>query len=91
MDLQALLTLYRRDARTMQIAQIATSVEANTRIYLNGLVGSQSALVAVATWLEARQTHLFVLENKETAAYFQNDLTQLLEQHKDALFFPFSF
>ncbi|MBK6889752.1 MAG: transcription-repair coupling factor [Sphingobacteriales bacterium] len=91
MDLQALLTLYRRDARTMQIAQIATSVEANTRIYLNGLVGSQSALVAVATWLEARQTHLFVLENKETAAYFQNDLTQLLEQHKDALFFPDSF
>ena len=58
-----------------QIQQLASGFQlAASRAYVQGLVGSQQAFVAAATYWAAPQPHLFILENKEDAAYFENDL-----------------
>lgn len=63
---------------------------AQSRAYLQGLVGSQQAFVAAAAYWAAPQPYVFILENKEEAAYFENDLKTILEK-KDVLFFADSF
>jgi transcription-repair coupling factor (superfamily II helicase) len=58
--------------------------------FLSGLIGSQDAFVAAAVFKQTDFNHLFVLSDKEEAAYFQNNLKNLL-QNKDVFFFPDSF
>lgn len=89
MELDNLLTRYTDDSRTAQLVS-AFQILNGARLHLSGLVGSQEAFVAAGTYLAAPQCHLFILENKDEAAYFQNDLKMLL-QRKDVLFFPDSF
>ena len=55
-----------------------------------GLVGSSIAFYAVATAQVKGGKHLFVLENKEAAAYFLNDLQGICGDQDKALFFPAS-
>ncbi|MFN8278536.1 MAG: transcription-repair coupling factor [Chitinophagales bacterium] len=57
---------------------------------LTGLVGSQEAFVAAAVFQQSKYNHLFVLSDKEDAAYFQNNLKSLLPQ-KEVFYFPDSF
>ncbi len=64
------------------------------KLRLRGAVGSAKALIANATANNINTTHVFVLEDKEKAAYFLNDLENIsnyqkeqLEQ-KNILFFP---
>ena len=89
MDLQALLDRYQRDPRIGKlIANLQDSPP--SRLHLRGVVGSLDALIGASTFLAAPRTHLFVLNDKEEAAYFLNDLQALL-QKKDILFVPDSF
>lgn len=89
-DLSKLLKRYITDKRIQQISsQIAQ--ESEVRIHLEGLVGSQNSFVAAATYFNHPMPNLYILENKEEAAYFMNDLKSLFEQKKDVLFFPDSF
>ena len=60
------------------------------RLKLKGLVGSLDAVVAASVYGLNHQNHLFVLHDKEEAAYFYNDLQNLL-QGKEVLFFPTSY
>jgi len=61
------------------------------------MVGSSRAFVPAAVTRQCKGIHLFVLPDKETAAYFFNDLEQLLAQKeltsekRQVLFFPSSF
>lgn len=89
MQLNDLLGLYRDDPRTEKIA-LAVGAEQPQQLHLEGMVGSSPAFLAAATWMKAPAHHLFILANKEQAAFFQNDLSNLLEK-KDILFFPDSF
>ncbi len=89
MNLQQLLQFYATGSRTQKIVS-ALKTKAATRLHLNGLAGSQQAFVAAGLYLADPKTHVFVLENQEQAAYFQNDLKNLLEK-KNILFFPDSF
>ena len=65
--------------------------------WLNGLAGSSLAVVAAAAISKIKGTHLFILNEKEQAAYFFNDLESLFEekessfQRKKTLFFPTSY
>jgi transcription-repair coupling factor (superfamily II helicase) len=59
-------------------------------LFISGLIGSQDAFVAAAVFKETDFNHLFVLSDKEEAAYFQNNLKNLL-RNKDIFFFPDSF
>jgi transcription-repair coupling factor (superfamily II helicase) len=48
-------------------------------LHLRGLVGSADSVVAAALFNEAGSTHLFILPDVEEAAYFRNDLENMLE------------
>lgn len=48
------------------------------RVQLRGLAGSQAAFIAAATLRQTAVPHLFILPDKEQAAYFLNDLETLL-------------
>lgn len=53
-----------------------------------GLVGSSFALHAKAITESHQGKHLFILENKEAAAYFLNDLQGISNSKSEILFFP---
>jgi len=53
---------------------IALSTAPQSKLHLRGLVGSGSALVAYATMQKAGGVHLFMLPDKEEAAFMLNDL-----------------
>ena len=53
-----------------------------------GLVGSSFALHAKAITESLQGKHLFILENKEAAAYFLNDLQGISNTKSEILFFP---
>lgn len=74
------------------IQSIAERIKPNetTRLRLKGLVGSLDAVVAAATFQINKQTNIFVLHDKEEAAYFHNDLQNLMGE-KEVLLFPTSY
>ena len=59
------------------------------RLHLQGLVGSSRSLVTAAVFESTSQTHLVLLPDKESAAYFFNDLQQILGDR--VYYFPSSF
>lgn len=54
------------------------------------MVGSLDAVVAAATYQINKQTNIFILHDKEEAAYFHNDLQNLMGD-KEVLLFPTSY
>jgi transcription-repair coupling factor (superfamily II helicase) len=61
-----------------------------SQIQIQGLIGSMDAFVAAGVFKRSTTNHLFILDTKEEAAYFQNNLKSLLGQ-KDVFYFPDSF
>jgi len=59
-------------------------------LHMTGLSGSSPALVAASVLANSSDSHVFVLPDKETAAYFQNDLNNFLK-NGSSLFFPSSY
>ncbi|WP_066756993.1 transcription-repair coupling factor [Crocinitomix algicola] len=65
--------------------------EEAVKISLKGLVGSSAAVVAHGILKNGNSSHLFVLSDKEEAAYFFNDLENLNKNASNILFFPHSY
>ena len=61
------------------------------KISLKGLLGSSAAVVANAVLKNKSGFHLFVLSDKEEAAFFLNDLENLNKTASNILFFPHSY
>ena len=61
-----------------------------TEIAINGLVGSSLSLILAHLFSKSSSNFLLVLDNKEEAAYYLNDLEQLLPENQ-ALFYPASY
>ena len=59
-------------------------------LYWEGLQGSSIALFATALGKVKEGKHLFILDDKESAAYFLNDLQALYNDPNKVLFFPAS-
>jgi transcription-repair coupling factor (superfamily II helicase) len=75
-----------------QVDQVANALqEAEIRIHLKGLVGSSRAAIASAVASQVPGNHLFVLSDKEEAAYFLNDLENLFPNEKHIVFYPASY
>lgn len=75
-----------------QVDQVANALqEAEIRIQLKGLVGSSRAAIASAVASQVPGNHLFVLSDKEEAAYFLNDLENLFPNEKHIVFYPASY
>ncbi len=88
-NLQRVLERYRNDKRTQQI-NAALSGESPTRLKVTGTVGAQEAFVLAGTHLAQPRSYLFIANDKEEAAYLQNDLAAILDK-KPVWFFPDSF
>ena len=70
-----LLTLFRNDARIERIA--AGLQPPNARVQIASTIGSSQALIAASVIDRTKGVHVFVLTDKEEAAYFINDLEAL--------------
>ena len=89
MKIADFVKLYKNNSMVLGVAD-AIRPNHTFRLKLKGLVGSLDAVVAASVYGLNHQNHLFVLHDKEEAAYFYNDLQNLL-QGKEVLFFPTSY
>ncbi len=90
MNLQVLQGLYQNDIRLKQIAAGISLPAPKIRICLDNLRGSAVNFVATAIWQMSDANHVFILNDKEEAAYFHNDMEHLTGA-LDICFFPDSF
>ncbi|MEA5405841.1 transcription-repair coupling factor [Arcicella sp. DC2W] len=85
------LTLYREDGFVQTIAEQIKKPNEYPHIQIKGFIGSLDAVVASALHLlDEKQSHLFVLSDREEAAYFINDLQNLVGEER-VLSFPMSY
>jgi transcription-repair coupling factor (superfamily II helicase) len=76
--------------KAMYYAEEQLNDKFRKHIHLHGLNNSAAAVFASELIKKTNHSHLFILQDKEKAAYFQNDLKQLFEK-QDILFFPSSY
>ncbi|MEM8524528.1 MAG: transcription-repair coupling factor [Bacteroidota bacterium] len=88
-NLEQLLEKYLADQRIQEITAILQQPQ-TTRTQLLGMVGAVDAFVLAAAFKKHRQHYLFIANNKEEAAYLQNNVAALFEK-KTIHFFPDSF
>ena len=88
MNLPQLIGLYKEHAAS-KLLQQSLNDNPKSKIHFKGLVGSQDVLLAANILKEVKRPHLFILSDKEEAAYFLNDLESILQ--KEVLFFPGSY
>lgn len=81
------LNLYCADGLVKTVA--AGIAAQNPHIRIKGLAGSLDAVLVAASFTLHPQDYLIVLQDREEAAYFQNDLQSLLGQ--EILMFPMSY
>ncbi len=85
------LKLYREDGLVQTIAERLKSTKNHPHLQVKGLLGSLDTVLAAATYLiNPSQTHLYVLSDREEAAYFLSDLQNLLGDDAAELF-PMSY
>lgn len=73
------------------MAQIASSLsQYGQKVHLGGLVGSSLSFVLQALFKKTEQPFLVILDDKEEAAYYLNDLEQMVGAD-DVLFYPGSY
>ncbi len=82
------LNIYRADGFIKTVAAEIKASE-NQNIQLKGLSGSLDAVVLSSIFKIHPQDYVVVLHDKEEAAYFQNDLQNLLS--REILLFPMSY
>ncbi|SEN60334.1 transcription-repair coupling factor [Flavobacterium sp. CF108] len=89
MSKNALYTIYDNLPKAEQIA--ANLLEGNQiKMHLQGLLGSAVSFVIRSVFKKTELPFLIVLDNKEEAAYYLNDLEQMIGE-QDVLFYPASF
>ncbi|MCV9927996.1 transcription-repair coupling factor [Flavobacterium sp. LS1R49] len=89
MSKSALYTTYDNLPKVQQIAnQLLENNEA--KLHLNGLLGSSVSFVIRSLFKKSELPFLVILDNKEEAAYYLNDLEQMIGE-QDVLFYPGSY
>src|ERR1700740_1664816 len=90
MNLEVLQGFYQGDIRLKQIAAGIALPGHKIRGYLDNLRGSAINFIAAGLWPASDFNHVFILNDKEEAAYFHNDIEHLTKG-LDIFFFPDSF
>ena len=88
MTKQTLLSVYQNAPKVQLIAQALEQRE--MKINARGLVGSGLSFVIQALFEKVNRPFLLLFNDKEEAAYYLNDLEQLISDH-DVLFYPGSY
>ena len=96
MTVSEILNIYQNSPKTGHIASLLDNKNIE-RLHLKGMVGSQRSFVAASVFQAIRGTHVFILPDKESAAYFHNDLESIFAERdmeyskRHVLFFPTSY
>lgn len=96
MTINEILDLYADSPAVRQIAEQLTDDRVK-RLHIDGSKGSMRAFVAASLLQLLKGNQIFVLPDKETAAYFHNDLESLFGERdmeyskRKVLFFPTSY
>ncbi|WP_442592257.1 transcription-repair coupling factor [Pedobacter sp. AW31-3R] len=88
MNIRDLINRYKTDERIVALAKSLNKGK-GTKLQLKGLVGSADATIALTAYFLLHKPQLFILPDREEAAYFLSDLESILE--KEVLLFPSSF
>ena len=91
-----LIGQYLKDSRTIEVSE-SLNRGSRSRFSLKGLIGSSRAFVCASIFQKTPHVHLAILPDRDTAAYFLNELEQIFgetsaeSEKKNVLFFPSSF
>ena len=88
MELKNFLKLFREFPQIDQTAKVLS--RPNSHIHWKGHVGSSRSISAIAVAEQTPGHHVFILNDKEEAAYFLNDLEGIYPEDKRILFYPSS-
>ncbi len=90
MQVQDFLALFQKDAFVQTIAEPLKS-DTPKQLQIKGLVGSLPAVLATVMSQLTKRHQVFVLPDREEAAYFHNDLQNLMMPNREIFFFPMSY
>jgi len=85
---QAIVSQYQKSAKTQQVLQEIQ--QEHNQFHISNLAGSSLSFVISETFKKADKPYVIILNDKEEAAYYLNDLEQLLGD-KHVLFYPGSY
>ncbi|WP_299105812.1 transcription-repair coupling factor [uncultured Tenacibaculum sp.] len=88
MSKQTIVNYYQQSARVSKI--VSALQQEQNHFQISNLVGSSLSFVISETFKQANKPYLFICNDKEEAAYYLNDLEQLLGD-KNVLFYPGSY
>lgn len=89
MELSAILSTF---AKLPQIDQASSTLSLESvRLHMKGLIGSSKSIAAACIAQQLPSHQLFILNDKEEAAYFLNDLEGLFPNDKRVMFYPASY
>jgi transcription-repair coupling factor (superfamily II helicase) len=83
--------LYKSYDNSQKVKQISDILlQSGQKTQLNGLIGSSLSFVAQSLFNKIEKPFLLILNDKEEAAYYLNDLEQMIGEN-DVLFYPGSY
>jgi len=85
---QAIVSIYEQSSEIKKIVQQLQ--QENQKLHLQHLSGSSLSFVISSSFKNLEKPYLIICDDKEEAAYYLNDLEQLLEE-KNVLFYPGSY
>ena len=88
MSKATLYSIYDNAPKTKQIVENLKTV--GEKIHLKGLIGSAFSFVVQSLFKKTEKPFLIILNNKEEAAYYLNDLEHMIGE-QDVLFYPSSY
>jgi transcription-repair coupling factor (superfamily II helicase) len=88
MELENIIEFYQKDSKTQSIIEHLKS--SAPVVHLKGMSGASEAFVAAALFRATTYHHLFIMSDKEEAAYLFENMNHILPQ-KEILFLPDSF
>ena len=91
MTLEEFKSIYASSSKALELCDMLN--EADVKIQLSGMAGSSASIVASAVFTNKPGNYLFILPDKEEAAYFFNNLESLHKGEKGTtiLFYPGSY
>lgn len=93
---EEIIEIYRRHPKVHQLSE-ALQNDHPQRIVVENLYGSAKSFLGAAAFKSGQGVHLMVLQDKEQAAYFFNDLQNIFDEKEESadtrrvLFFPASY
>jgi transcription-repair coupling factor (superfamily II helicase) len=88
MELENIIEYYQKDSKTKRIVEHLK--EPQPIIHLKGMNGAAEAFVAASLFRSTSYHHLFIMSDKEEAAYLLENISHILPT-KEVLFLPDSF